>query len=78
MMDFGSNSAVAKSPNFMDFRMLPANTTDKIKSVISPTDRFERLMNGSNWLVCRHNIEEVVMEIMIESKAYKDYILNEF
>ena len=47
-MDFWSNSVVAESPNFMDFRLSPANTTDKLKSVIGPTTRVKILTNGSN------------------------------
>ena len=78
-MDFGSNSVVVESPNFMGFRLSPANTTDKIKSVIGPTTRVQRLMNGFNFLASRNYIEEVTVEIVIEEKVYSDYIFkNEF
>ena len=73
-MDLGSNEVVAENPNFMDCRLLPANTTDKLKSVIVPTTRVERFTNGSNWLTSRHDIEEVTVEIVSEAKAYIDYI----
>ena len=56
-MDFGSNSVISESPNFMDFRLSPANTSDKLKSVISSTARVEMLTNGY-WLVYSHDIEE--------------------
>ena len=36
-VDFGSNSVVAKSPNFLDLDLSPANTMDKLMSVIGPT-----------------------------------------
>ena len=78
-MNFGSNSVVAKIPKFMDFRLSPANTTDRLKSVIIPTTRFEKLTNGSNWIAYRHDIEEVTVEIVSKAKAYDDYIFeNEF
>ena len=46
-MDFGCNSVVTESPNFMNFGRLPANTLDKIKSGIAPTTRVGGLTNGS-------------------------------
>ena len=61
-MDFGSNSVVAESLNFMDFRLLPANTTDKLKSIIGRTTRVEMTTNGSNWIASRHDIEEVTLK----------------
>ena len=67
-MDFGRNYFVTKSPNFMDFRLSPANTPDKIKSVIIPTTRVGRLTNGSNWLRPRHDIEEVTTNRVSEKK----------
>ena len=78
-MDFGINSVVAESPNFMDFRLFPTNTTDKLKSVIYPPTRVEKLTNGSDWLASRHDIEEVTVERVSEEKLYSDYIFkNEF
>ena len=73
-MDSGSNYAVAESANFMDFRLLLANTTDKLKSVIGPPKRVQSLTNGSNWLASRHNIEELTVETVNEKKSYSDYI----
>ena len=67
-MDFGRNSIVAESPNIMDFGLSPANTPDKIKSIIFPTTRVGRLMNGSNWLRPRHDIEEVTAERVSKKK----------
>ena len=53
-MDFASNSVVVESPIFMDLGLSPANTTDKLKSVIGPTARVEGLADSSNWLASRH------------------------
>ena len=53
-MDFASNSVVVESPIFMDLGLSPANTTDKLKSVIGPTARVEALEDSSNWLASRH------------------------
>ena len=73
-MDFGSNSVLSKSPDFMDFGLPTANTRDKLKSVIVPTTTFGRLVDGSYWLPPRHDIEEVTTERVSEKKAYSDYI----
>ena len=78
-MDFCSNSVVSGSPNYMDFRLLTANTMEKIKSVIGPTTRVERLTNGSDWLTSRHGIEEFMVERVREGKLHSRYIIeNEF
>ena len=78
-MDFPSNSIVTKIPNFLDLRLSPANITDKLKLFIDPTTRVERLMNDSNWIASRHDIEEVTVERVSEAKLYSDYIfLNKF
>ena len=74
-MDFASNSVVAESPNLMDFRLLPSNTTDKLKSVISCNTRVEGLRNVSDCLAYSHVIEEVTVERVSKAKAFSDYIL---
>ena len=44
-MYFRHNSVVSESQNFMDFGLSPANTPDKLKSVIVPTTRDGSLTN---------------------------------
>ena len=73
-MDFGSNSVVTKSPNFMYFRLSPTNTPDKLKSIIGLTAIVGRLMNDFNWLVSRHDIEEVTVKRVSEEKVSSKYI----
>ena len=73
-MDFRSNSVLSESTNFIDFELLPANTQDKIKSVIVPTTIVERLRDDSNWLWPTHNIEEVA----VERVSKKNHIANIF
>ena len=73
-MDFGSNSVVSESPNFMDFGLSPSNTPDKLKSVIVPTTRVGRLTNVSNWPRPRHDIKEDKAEKVSETKSYSKYI----
>ena len=75
-MDFSSNSVVAKSPNFLDLGLSPANTTDKLKSVIGPATRVEVLMDISDWLVSWHGFEEVTVGRVGEAKLFSDYIEN--
>ena len=71
-----SISVLSESPSFINFGLTPANTPDKLKSVIVPTTRVGRLTNGSNWLPPKHNIEEVTVEIVGKQKEYRDYILK--
>ena len=75
-IDFRSNSVVAKSPNFMPFRLRPANTADKLNSVIVPTTRVGRLTDLSKCLVSRQDIEEVAVERVSEAKVYSNYIFE--
>ena len=75
-IDFGSNYVVAKSPNLMDFRLSPSNTPDKINSIIAPTTRFGRFINGSDWLASSHDVEEVTVERVSKEKAYSGYIIK--
>ena len=56
-MDFGSNSVLYEGPNFMDFGLSPANTPDKLKSIIFLTTRVGRLNNGSYWIQSSHYLE---------------------
>ena len=65
-MDFGSNSILSESPNFMNFGLSPANTPDKLNSVLSPTTRVESLTNGSYWILPRHDIEIIMLERVIK------------
>ena len=63
----------------MDFRPSPANTTNKLKSVIGSTTRVEIFTTGSNWLASRHGIEKVAVERVTKAKAFSNYILeNEY
>ena len=75
-MDIASKSVVAKNPNFMDLGMSPANTTDKIKSVIGPTNRVEDMTDSSEWITCGHGCKEVTVGRVSETKAFSDYIKN--
>ena len=54
-----SNSVVSESPSFTDFRLLPANKMDKLKTVISRSTRVVWLNNVSKYLSYRPDIEEV-------------------
>ena len=73
-MEFASNFVVAKSPNFMDLGLLPAITTDKLKSVSCPATIVERLTDVSNWLAYRHGCDEFTVGRVSKAKAFSDYI----
>ena len=47
-MNFTSNSVLGKTPKFVDLGLLPAHTTDKLKSVIKPATRAGGLTDHSN------------------------------
>ena len=75
-MEFTINSVVAENPNFMDLGLSPANTKDKLKSVIGPTTRVEWLTDSSYWLTSRHGCKEVMVGRVSEEKAFSYYIKN--
>ena len=49
-MNFASNSVLGETPKFVDLGLLPAHTTDKLKSVIGPTNRAGGFTDHSDWL----------------------------
>ena len=58
----------------MDFGLSPTKKTDKLKSAIVPNTIVGRLENGSDWLLHRYDIEEVLSERASKEKLYSDYI----
>ena len=62
----------------MDFGLSPANTPDKLNSVIVPTTRVIGLTNGSDWIWPRHDIEEVTAERVSKKSVQRLYLKNEF
>ena len=56
-VDFGSDTVLSKNPNFINFGLSPVNTTDKLGSVIIPTTRVGKPVNGYNWVQHGHDIE---------------------
>ena len=73
-MNFASNSVLSETPKFVDLRLSPAHTTDKLNSVIGSATRDGGLKDHSDWLMPRHSIEEVTEEILSEEQAYRIYI----
>ena len=47
-MNFASNSALSKTPKFVDLGLSPANTADKLNSVFAPANRSKGLMDSPN------------------------------
>ena len=75
-MDIASNFVVAESPNFMDFGLSPANTIDKLKSVIGTTTKVEGLTDSSDCLATRHICKEVTVGRVSGAKVFIEYIKN--
>ena len=67
-MDFGSNSVLSESPNFMDFGLLPTNKRDKLKSIIVHTTKIKRVTNGSKRLKRTHDISEITAKTVSKKK----------
>ena len=73
-MNFAINSVLDKTPKFVDLRLSPANTADKLNSVFDPTTRSEGFTDRSNWLAYMHRIVEVSEGRVSEAKANSNYI----
>ena len=72
-MNFVIDTVFSKNPNNMNFRLSPVNTTDKLGSVIIPTNRVKMPKNGSNWLHPGHDIEEAAADGVSETRANNHY-----
>ena len=75
-MSFASNYFLVETPKFVDLRLSPAHTTDKLKPVIGPATRAGGLKDNSNWIASRHFIAEVTGGRVSEVQVYRDYIKN--
>ena len=65
-MNFGSDTVLSKSPNFMDFGLYSVNTTDELGS---PTSKIGRMTDGSKWIPPGHDISETIADRVIGTKA---------
>ena len=75
-MNFASNSVLGETPKFVDLGLSPANTADKLKSVIGPATRVRRLTDNPEELTSSHGIVKFTADRVSEEKAYSDYIKN--
>ena len=73
-MNFTCDSILGETTKFVDLGLLPAHTTDKLKSIIGPATRNGGLTDHSNWLTSRHHIAELTKGRVIEVQVYIDYI----
>ena len=72
-MHFGSDTVLSKSPNFINFRLSSANTTDELGSVFVPNTILGRQTNGSNWIPPWHYISEYTTDRVSKMKAKNHY-----
>ena len=72
-MNFGSDTVLSQNLNFMNFGMLPVNTTDKLGFVIIHTNRDGSPMNGSNWLQYGRDIKETTADRVSKTKEKNHY-----
>ena len=72
-MNFGGDTVLSESPNFMNFELSSVNATDEIRSVFVPTTRVVRPTNGSKWIPPGHYISEATYDRVCEKKAKNHY-----
>ena len=58
-MNFASNSVSDKTPKFVDLGISSTHKTNKLKSVISPTNMDGGLTDNSDWIAPMYSISEV-------------------
>ena len=73
-MHFRSDSVVPPYPYFVNFRVASVNTMEKLGSVSATPTRVRRPICSSYWRQQGHDIGEVTVERVSNSKAYSDYI----
>ena len=72
-MNFGSDTVLSKSPNFMDFGLSSVNTMDELRSVFVPTIRIGRPTDGSNCILTSHDMSEATADRVSGTKAENHY-----
>ena len=72
-MNFGSDTVLSKSPNFMNFGLSSVNTTDELDFVFVPTTRVGSQTDGSNCLLSGYDISESTGGRVSETKAKNHY-----
>ena len=71
--NFGSDTVLSESPNFMDFWLSSFNTTDELGSFFLPTTIIGRPTDGSNWLLTGNDISEGTADRVSGTKAKNHY-----
>ena len=71
--NFGSDTVLSKSTNFMDFGLLSVKTTYELGFVFIPTTRSRRPTDGSNWILTGQDISEAKADRVSGTKANNHY-----
>ena len=61
-MNFGSDTVLSESPNFVDFELSSVNTTDDLRSVFFPNTIIGMPIDVFNWLPSGHEMSEVTAD----------------
>ena len=72
-VDLKSNSVGTIAPNFMHLGLPAINASDELKSFGTPTTRFGRPTDGSNWSVMGHVFGEVTEVGMSGTRSEQNY-----
>ena len=72
-MNFGSDTVLSESPNFMDFGLSSANTRDELGSVFAPSTKIGRVTDVSNWIIPGHDISEATADRVSGTKSKNHY-----
>ena len=61
-MNFASNSVLGETPNFVNLRLSPSHTSDKLKSIFTSATRAGGLTDNPNYIASRNFIAEVTAD----------------
>ena len=72
-MNFGSDTVLIESPNFVNLGLAYVHTSDELGYVVIPTTRIGTPMDGSKWLPTSHCIGEVTADRVSRTGSEQDY-----
>ena len=72
-MNFGSDTILSISPNFVYLLLLSVDTTDELGYLFASTNRIGLVIHGSEWLPLSHCISEATADRVIGTKSNNQY-----
>ena len=72
-MNFGSDTVLTKSPNFVNLGLASVHISDGLRSVFITTNIIRTPKDSSNWIPTSHRIGEVALDRVIRAGSEQDY-----